>query len=375
MKAYEFIFSNDLKHRLQRHSIFWLCFILYFYYVNLIPSKSADLLNSKTYLDAFKLMIYLPVSVISVYVAIYILLPKYILKEKYFALLLTVTGLTIIYFFIAFLLTVLLARLTGDIPFQQLPVAFKWFQPVRYGIGLPLTSAVITTIIKLFKNWQHEQKENELLQRKKINTEMQLLKTYFQPHFLYDSLEQLHQLIQSHSTQTPDAVLHLSDLLSYVLYENEKEKVALAKELEIVKIYLHLKMIFYSQRLEVTIKPHPDLTGISIAPLIILSLVENCIEDHFHNEAQTLFMQLEITLHENEMHFVILLKTNIKKQQNEKIENEQWKKYLKRIQLLYADKHSFNIQLLNENTRICLVLKHQQWNTGVQRVKENLISS
>lgn len=165
MKAADFIFSNRLPHRISRHLVFWLVFLVYFYYVNLIPSKPEDLLNSKTYFDAFKLMIYFPVSVISVYVAIYFLLPRFILPEKYVSLFFIVIGLTIIYFFLALLITMLLARLTTNIPFQKLPVSFKWFQPVRYGIGLPLTSAVLTTIIKLFKTWQKEQKENELLQK------------------------------------------------------------------------------------------------------------------------------------------------------------------------------------------------------------------
>src|SRR3569833_3074790 len=103
----------------------------------------------------------------------------------------------------------LLARLTTNIPFQKLPVSFKWFQPVRYGIGLPLTSAVLTTIIKLFKTWQKEQKENELLQRHKIETEMQLLKTQFQPHFFYDSLQHILFLIRTRSEESASTVLKL----------------------------------------------------------------------------------------------------------------------------------------------------------------------
>ena len=76
-----------------------------------------------------------------------------IIREKYFRLVVVITGLTVIYFSMAWLLTMLLAKLTTNIPFQQLPVSFKWFQPIRYGIGLPLTAAVLTTIIKLLKNW------------------------------------------------------------------------------------------------------------------------------------------------------------------------------------------------------------------------------
>ena len=159
MKVYDFIFSKKSLPRLSRHLIFWTLFLAYFYYVNLIPSKPEDLFNPKTYFAAFELLIYFPVSVISVYVAIYFLLPRYILTEKYSNLFLIVTGhYDNCIFLLRLLITMLLARLTTNIPFQKLPVSFKWFQPVRYGIGLPLTSSVLTTIIKLFKTWQKESK-------------------------------------------------------------------------------------------------------------------------------------------------------------------------------------------------------------------------
>ena len=129
----------------------------------------------------------------------------------------------------------LLAHFTTNIPFAQLPVSIRWFLPIRYGIGLPLTSAVFVIIIKLLKHWHLEQKENELLQRKKIHTELQLLKTQFQPIFLYDALQHIFYLIHKHSPQSPETVLKLSDLLSYILYENEKDQVPLDKEIQIVK--------------------------------------------------------------------------------------------------------------------------------------------
>ena len=59
MKTADFIFSNRLPQRLSRHLVFWIVFLVYFYYVNLIPSKPEDLLNSKTYFDAFELTAFL----------------------------------------------------------------------------------------------------------------------------------------------------------------------------------------------------------------------------------------------------------------------------------------------------------------------------
>lgn len=375
MKAYDFIFSNKSLPRLSRHLIFWTLFLAYFYYVNLIPSKPEDLLNPKTYFAAFELMIYFPVSVISVYVAIYFLLPRYILTEKYSDLFLIVIGLTIIYFFLALLITMLLARLTTNIPFQKLPVSFKWFQPVRYGIGLPLTSAVLTTIVKLFKTWQKEQKENELLQRQKIDTEMQLLKTQFQPHFLYDALQHILFLIRKQSPESPGTILKLSDLLSYILYENEKDVVPVEKELEMVKTYLGLKKIFYPDSLKIQFDQQIETTNLHIAPLLLVSLVENCFENFLHTAEQKLNLNLNIKMENRELYFQLECKSSFENELNNNNTDNKWIKSLRRIEMLYPGRHSVDVDSENGATNLLLILELDEIYSGIKKENKEFILS
>jgi sensor histidine kinase YesM len=312
--------------------------------------------HAKTYWNAFQLLIYFPVSVISVYTAIYFLLPHYIIREKYFRLVVSITLLTIIYFSLAWLLTVLLAKLTTNIPFQQLPVSFKWFQPIRYGIGLPLTSAVLTTVIKLLKNMHLEQKENEFLQRQKINTDLQLIKAQFQPGFLYDALQHIYSLINKNSPQSPSTILKLSDLLSYVLYDNEKENVPLEKELQIIKTYLSLKKIFYPECLDVQLTQETNVAGVSVAPLILLSLVENCFEE-FPDKSAKLSMNIDVKTENGELYFFIECRNNAKSEITGPGENNQWARSLKRIEILYPGKCSFDVYSENEIAGLTLVLQ------------------
>lgn len=375
MIAYDFIFSNKSLPRLLRHFIFWTLFLAYFYYVNLIPSKPEDLLNSKTYFAAFELMIYFPVSVISVYVAIYFLLPRYILTEKYFEVFLIAIGLTIIYFFLALLITMLLARLTTGVPFQKLPVSFKWFQPVRYGIGLPLTSAVLITIIKLFKTWQKEQKENALLQRQKLDTEMQLLKTQFQPHFLYDALQHILILIRKQSPESPSTILKLSDLLSYILYENQKELVPLEKELEMVKTYLDLKKTFYPYWLRIQFNQQTATGNLHIAPLILISLVENCFENFLHTAKQQIILNLNIKKNNRELYFQLECKSSFENQLNNSNTDNKWIKSLRRIEMLYPGKHSCDVDSEGGITSLLLILELDEIYSGKKKENEELILS
>jgi two-component system, LytTR family, sensor kinase len=311
-------------------------------------------------------MIYFPVSVLSVYTAIYFLLPRYIIREKYFSLIVVITGLTIIYFSLAWLLTMLLAKLTTTIPFQQLPVSFKWFQPIRYGIGLPLTSAVLTTTIKLLKNMHLEQKENEFLRQQKINTDLQLIKAQFQPGFLYDALQHIFYLINKNSPQSPATVLKLSDLLSYVLYDNEKEHVPLEKELQIIRTYLSLKKIFYPERLTVQIKQEGNITGVTIPPILLLSLVENCFEE-FLDKSTQLIMDLDIKIENDELYFFIECTNNIESEITDSNENYEWVKSLRRIEILFPGKHSLDIYSENGITSLTLILQSNKIFNDVQK--------
>jgi two-component system LytT family sensor kinase len=356
VKIYDLIFSKQVSHRIYRHVIFWFVFLAYFYSVNFLPTKPEDLSDSKTYLTAFQLMIYFPVSVVSVYTALYFLLPRYILKEKYFSLFLIIICLTIVYFLLAWLLTVLLANVTSNIPLNQLPVSFIWFQPIRYGIGLPLTSAVFTTIIKMLKSWHQEQKENELLQRQKIDTEFQFLKSQFQPHFLYDALQHIFFLIQEQSPQSPETVLKLSDLLSYILYENTKDQVPLEKEVQIIKTYLGLKKAFYPDRLWVQLKQQGETGNVYIAPLLLVSLVESCLEKFLHTASQQLHLNIDIKIENGELYFLIECKRNVKNEQADDSDNK-WIKSLSRIEMIYPGKHSIDVYSENEATNLLFVLE------------------
>jgi len=319
-------------------------------------------------------MIFLPVSVISVYIAIYFLLPRYILTGKYFSLLGIIACLTLLYFSLAWLLTVLLADITKDIPFNQLPVSFRWFLPIRYGIGLPLTSAVLTTIIKLLKVWHQKQKENELLQRQKINNELQLLKTQFQPNFIYNSLQHIYDLVQKHSLQSPETILKLSDLLSYILYENEKAFVPVERELQILKTYLSLKKTFYPKRLWIKLKQEGKPAELKIEPLLLISLIENCFEEFLHEPEQQLALDIEIRIDNNELYFLMKCTSNQAKLRMHS-QDHNWENVLKRIELSYPATNKFDMFTVNGVANFILVLEPDKTSSANKKEEEATVLS
>ncbi|MBD0288589.1 MAG: histidine kinase [Flavisolibacter sp.] len=357
MRLYDFIFSNQRFHRLTRHCVFWTVFLLYFYYTNFFPGKPEDLSNARTYTDAFALMIFFPVSIFSVYATIYFLLPKYVLTSRHVALVLMTTVFILVNFSLAYLLTKLLAALTTTTPFHQLPLTFRWFLPIRYGIGLPLTSAAITAIIKLLKTWHLKQKENERLLQQKVKNEIQLLKTQFQPQFLYNTLREISLLVQKHSAQVPTSLMKLSELLSYLLYEIEKDEVPLEQEIQMVKNFISLKKTFHEKKLTLKFRQEGDMAHLPIAPLLLVSLVENFFVQWVDSTPEACTVTIDIKTDRNEVYVLLECKKENGIELTRQESNLWWKPSLKKIELLYPYRHRFEAYTENDTTSCTLMLE------------------
>ena len=142
MTAYDFIFSNNLKHRLLRHFTLWIIFCAYFFIVNFVPTRAADFTNAKAYATAFHKLIYIPVSILSAYITAYFLLPRFLLKGRYFSFAIMFIALCGLNLLNAFWITKLYVLLAFNVPYSQLPIQIRVFQPIIYGLGLGTASGV-----------------------------------------------------------------------------------------------------------------------------------------------------------------------------------------------------------------------------------------
>lgn len=357
MTLTEFIFSNQLKHRLARHLALWIAFSVYFFIVNFFPRNAQDLIASKTYSEAFQKMIYIPVSVLSVYISIYFLLPRFILKGKYFKFFILFFCLCLINLASAYLLTKLWAQFTQSLPFQQLPMQIRIFQPVIYGLGLGTAASGFAIIIKLLKVRYLKQKENERLQQQKISTELQMIKTNFHPHFLSNALQNISDLIRNRSTQSPAVILKLSDLLSYILYESEEELIPLEQELQMMRDYLDLEKTFYGNRIMINLKEQGDITGKTIAPLILLSLVQNCCEQFLISLQQKLNIDIETKADERKFMFRLSCNGYYENINGIPRQSTGLNQALRRIEVIYKDTHKLETHSENGFFSMLLILE------------------
>ena len=122
---------------------------------------------------------------------------------------------------------------------------------------------------------QREKDEKEKLQKE---MELNYLKEQVNPHFLFNSLNSIYSLSRQQSPETPELVMQLSELMRYQLESSKKDTVLLKEELEFIENYLLLEEKRLSDRCNVEFLIEGDLSGLRIAPMLLIPFVENAVK-------------------------------------------------------------------------------------------------
>ncbi len=309
MKWHEFIFSNQPRHRLLRHVVFWLLWWCYFFgtiYWLQSPYNRSGLWetsawkwsNTNFFISLWMVLIH----VFACYAVTGFLLPKYLLKAKYGK-----------FFLGIFLLGVLMAEVSHFIYDKLFPLGETNFISFQTSMGIknntwwasisagPLSGIKIIAVavtIKLIKRWWLKQKESRQLERGKINAELQLLKAQIHPGFLFTTLNNIYVFALAGSPRASEMLLKLSDLLSYMLYECDQQLVALEKEIEMMKEYMALEKIRLGDSLEMEIQVKGDTRNKFIPPFLLLPFIENSFK-HCNTMTEKCWISFEIKAEEN----------------------------------------------------------------------------
>lgn len=153
----------------------------------------------------------------------------------------------------------------------------------------------LTSGIKLSKNHFMERQKADALEKEKLQTELSFLRAQIQPHFFFNTLNNLYALTIKKSDLAPDMLLKLSDLMSYGLYEAEAASVPLEKELEHIRNYVELEALRLGHRFHVDLRIEGTVEGKRIPPLVFLPFIENCFKHAaLHEAGQTISIKLMV---------------------------------------------------------------------------------
>ncbi|HAA13258.1 MAG TPA: histidine kinase, partial [Cytophagales bacterium] len=173
-----------------------------------------------------------------------------------------------------------------------------------YFFRLHLATAAFI-VLKTFKDRMVQQREIETLKSEKATAELNFLKAQIHPHFLFNTLNNLYALTLDKSDQAPEVVAKLSEMLDYMLYKGQEDRVALRDEMAHLKNFTELEALRYGDRLQLTVDfevPDPHAT---IAPLILISLVENAFKHGVSGATHKAVVQIKLAQQPKQLYFEV----------------------------------------------------------------------
>ncbi|HEY4195486.1 MAG TPA: histidine kinase [Mucilaginibacter sp.] len=200
-------------------------------------------------------------------------------------------------------------------------------------------------------------KQREFLraQQEKITAELQLLKAQVHPHFLFNTLNNIYSFSLDRSPKTPELILKLSSLLSYMLYDCKAEQVRLEKEVEIMKDYIDLEKERYGNTLEISWTVEGSIRDNFISPLLMLPFLENAFKHGASEQIEKPWIGVDISVENN------ILKLKIANSKNEYISHGNngigINNVKKRLEFLYPEKYELKINDEGDFFAVSLMVK------------------
>jgi len=225
---------------------------------------------------------------------VYYLIPKFILRKKYWTYLGYLALILILVYLVRTGLNYLLV--TKDI-WPEAEDSGKFLE-LNHVIAVVLGELYVVgfvTAIKLVIDWAIEKRKNEKLAKLQLSTELKYLRTQIQPHFFFNTLNNLYALTLKKSKNAPRLVLKLSEMMQYVLYEVNNSKADLLLEINHINNYIDIEQLRFKDRIECEMDITGNIEDVTVPPLLFLSFIENCFKHGLkENEKVTINMSFEI---------------------------------------------------------------------------------
>uniref|UniRef100_UPI0040486173 sensor histidine kinase n=1 Tax=Algoriphagus sp. TaxID=1872435 RepID=UPI0040486173 len=154
----------------------------------------------------------------------------------------------------------------------------RWVPGDVFQMLLYVISIGLSTSVALVEKWQKDEAFRGELERQRINTELAYLKAQINPHFFFNTLNNIYSLTTLDVSKAQEALLKLSRMMRYVLYENQKDETLLSKEVKFIEDYLELMKMRLSEKVKLQVKLQEPKEDLVIAPMLFLPFLENCFK-------------------------------------------------------------------------------------------------
>lgn len=228
-------------------------------------------------------------------------------------------------------------------------------------VGMLISSAAVLFVSAVYFNVRNrESKDAELLQLKNqsLEAEKKFLKSQINPHFLFNTLNNLYSLATVKSDKTADAIQQLSEILRYSIYDSENKLVALQKELEYIRYYIHLQAL-KDEGFEdkISLKAEKVNEQLQIPPMILLPFIENAFKHGNLASSEEAYLAIEISSKNENLYFTCKNSVSEASQAKDKVGGIGLKNVERRLELIYGNNFKMDVEKSLGAFRINLELK------------------
>ncbi|MDD4107599.1 MAG: histidine kinase [Prolixibacteraceae bacterium] len=241
----------------------------------------------------------------------------------------------------------------GYPPEHEMKFEWVWvWNELRMVVITGIYSVLIRFMIKMFET---QKLKNELIHQRQAS-ELALLRSQINPHFLFNTLNNIYSLVYHKSAEAPEAVMKFSSIMRYVLYDAPSEKVLLEKEIEYLRSYIELQELRFKKTGLVSLNIEGATEGITIAPMLLITFVENAFKHGCKNRQPGIVITLK--MENGDIRFEVCNYINRNKKTLEELYSGIGLSNLKRrLELIYAGKYNLDINEDNDQFKVNLIIR------------------
>lgn len=331
--------------------ILWLKeFLFGFQTYNLDDLSFATIVST---LSVKLIVLFFPVCIF--YTSFLLLVPKLVRTKK-----------IILYIITLFVLFSLLAPIHKYVYATLLPQKFGWYSYVyidKLNFWLSFQTLLFENYVYIFFSiaisyvggYFETQKKQQELEKEQAITELAYLKSQINPHFLFNTLNDIYSLTYQKAEMAPEAVLKLSELLRYMLKESNDRFAPVEREITYLKNVVELYEIGQKGIAYINLEINGDYKDREIAPLILINFIENAFKHGIVNDPENP-VKIKLSINENDFDFEVFNKKN--KDYKDKTGGIGLANVQRRLALIYPDRHKLGIIDENDTFTVHLKLKN-----------------
>jgi len=315
--------------------VFWILIFIYTISSKWPLEKNKIFLVEKVFPLVFLQVLY-------TYSVIWFIIPKLLLRKN------KIQNIAL-FVSLAYIIYILYTAIRCYYLLPKYPEVFKYRPPLVFKERITnifaflnsIPALIFPTVIIIIINYYRQQKVILSLKEQKKSSELEALKNQLNPHFLFNTLNNLYALSLKKSHKSPEVIERLSDILDHILYKCNEDFVSINGEISLLENYISLEKLRYGKRLNIEFNYKVE-EDVKIAPLLLLTLTENAFKHGVEEEVNIAIIKIQLNVTVKEIYFNIENTIALKNTTNAKRESIGLKNIKKQLNLLYTS-NNYNL--------------------------------